>query len=121
MYRPGHPLRRHGRAVPPRAILRKVLAYAAYAFLAGYALFLLGFATFMYFENRKFGDNQFTMKLLPPPPRLAPDVRAESAAVQVRAMSGQDWVAVPGSEVSAAPAAGTPVRIPSGTNRIAAG
>ncbi len=25
----------------------------------------------MYHENRKFGDNQFTVKLLPPPPRLA--------------------------------------------------
>jgi len=24
----------------------------------------------MYFENRKFGDNQFTIKLLPPPPRI---------------------------------------------------
>ena len=38
-------------------------------FFSGFALFLLGFSVFMYRENRKFGDNQFTMKLLPPPPR----------------------------------------------------
>ena len=48
---------------------RIVLAYAATAFLSGFALFLLGLALFMSRENRKFGDNQFTMKLLPPPPR----------------------------------------------------
>jgi hypothetical protein len=94
-----------------------VLAYAAYAFLAGYALFLLGFAIFMYFENQKFGDNQFTMKLLPPPPRLAPDSRPGTAAVQVREAPGQDWVAVPGSSVSAAPDPGVPVRIASGSDQ----
>jgi len=48
-----------------------VLAYALYLYLSGFALFLLGFSIFMYFENRKFGDNQFTVKLLPPPPRLS--------------------------------------------------
>jgi hypothetical protein len=48
---------------------RKVLAYAAAAFFSGFALFLLGFSLFMRRESRKFGDNQFTMKLLPPPPR----------------------------------------------------
>jgi hypothetical protein len=47
-----------------------VLAYAAAAFLSGFALFLLGLSLFMRRENRKFGDNQFTMKLLPPPPRM---------------------------------------------------
>lgn len=47
-----------------------MLAYALYFYLSGFALFLLGFSIFMYFENRKFGDNQFTVKLLPPPPRL---------------------------------------------------
>jgi hypothetical protein len=48
-----------------------VLAYAATLFFSGFALFLLGFSVFMYHENRKFGDNQFTVKLLPPPPRIA--------------------------------------------------
>jgi hypothetical protein len=48
-----------------------VIALALTVFLAGFALFLLGFSVFMYRENRKFGDNQFTVKLLPPPPRLA--------------------------------------------------
>jgi hypothetical protein len=48
-----------------------VLTYALYLYLSGFTLFLLGFSIFMYFENRKFGDNQFTMKLLPPPPRVA--------------------------------------------------
>jgi hypothetical protein len=48
-----------------------VLAYAATLFFSGFALFLLGFSIFMYHENRKFGDNQFTVKLLPPPPRIA--------------------------------------------------
>ena len=42
-----------------------MLAYAITAFLTGFALFLLGFSLFMYRENRKFGDNQFTVKLLP--------------------------------------------------------
>ena len=48
-----------------------MLATAATVFFSGFALFLLGFSVFMYHENRKFGDNQFTMKLLPPPPRKA--------------------------------------------------
>jgi hypothetical protein len=47
------------------------MTLALSAFLSGFALFLLGFSVFMYHENRKFGDNQFTVKLLPPPPRLA--------------------------------------------------
>ena len=45
-----------------------VFAYAFYLFLSCIALFLLGLSVFMYFENQKFGDNQFTVKLLPPPP-----------------------------------------------------
>lgn len=49
---------------------RSVFVYMLYAFCGGFAAFLLGLAVFMYRENRKFGDNQFTMKLLPPPPRL---------------------------------------------------
>jgi hypothetical protein len=48
-----------------------VLAYAATVFFSGFALFLLGLSVFMYHENRKFGDNQFTVKLLPPPPLKA--------------------------------------------------
>jgi hypothetical protein len=51
-----------------------VLAYALTVFLGGFALFLLGISIFMYHENRKFGDNQFTVKLLPPPPRKASTV-----------------------------------------------
>jgi hypothetical protein len=63
-----------------------MLAYLATAFLAGFALFLLGLSLFMSRENRKFGDNQFTMKLLPPPPRkgstpVARHVRAYIAGV----------------------------------------
>ncbi len=42
-----------------------------YAFLGGFAFFLLGMSVFMYFENRKFEDNQHMIKLLPPPPKLA--------------------------------------------------
>jgi hypothetical protein len=53
---------------------RNVLAYAAATFFSGFVLFLLGFSVFMYRENRKFGDNQFTVKLLPPPPRKASTV-----------------------------------------------
>lgn len=51
-----------------------MLAYALTTFFSGFALFLLGFSVFMYRENRKFGDNQFTIKLLPPPPRKAATV-----------------------------------------------
>jgi hypothetical protein len=46
-----------------------VIVYAATVFFSGFLLFLLGFSLFMRRESRKFGDNQFTMKLLPPPPR----------------------------------------------------
>ena len=53
---------------------RNVIAYAATTFFSGFVLFLLGFSVFMYRENRKFGDNQFTVKLLPPPPRKASTV-----------------------------------------------
>ena len=51
-----------------------MLAYAITLFFSGFALFLLGISIFMYRENRKFGDNQFTVKLLPPPPRQASPV-----------------------------------------------
>jgi hypothetical protein len=71
-----------GQIIRPRAWTSKisgcynpsVLAYAITAFFSGFALFLLGFSVFMYRENRKFGDNQFTVKLLPPPPRKASTV-----------------------------------------------
>jgi hypothetical protein len=56
-----------------------VIALALAIFLSGFALFLLGFSIFMYRENRKFGDNQFTVKLLPPPPRLASFAAAKQA------------------------------------------
>ncbi len=42
-----------------------------YVFLGGFLLFLMGMFIFMHFENRKFEDNQYMVKLLPPPPRLA--------------------------------------------------
>lgn len=65
-------------------------------FFGGYALFLLGFAIFMYFENQKFGDNQFTMKLLPPPPRLeTPATRKAEPSVEAPAAPVADWTAVP--------------------------
>lgn len=71
-----------------------MLAYALYALICGYALFLLGFAVFMYFENRKFGDNQFTMKLLPPPlPQAAAETRVNAESVRPSA----DWTPVPNS------------------------
>lgn len=61
-----------------------MITYAAYLFLSGFALFLLGFSIFMYFENRKFGDNQFTVKLLPPPRHAAvlPEAGAKAYAGQ---------------------------------------
>lgn len=67
-----------------------MLACAATAFLSGFALFLLGLSVFMYRESRKFGDNQFTMKLLPPPPRkgntpVAAHVRTYIAGVPASA------------------------------------
>ena len=69
-----------------------MLAYALYTFLCGFALFLLGFSIFMYFEGRKFGDNQFTVKLLPPPPRVADsasihDVLVEPVSTEMPAFS----------------------------------
>jgi hypothetical protein len=42
-----------------------VFVYAVTVYFAGFLLFLLGLSLFMHRENRKFGDNQFTMKLLP--------------------------------------------------------
>lgn len=77
-----------------------MLAYTLYGFFGGYALFLLGFAVFMYFEGQKFGDNQFTMKLLPPPPRLERElVDLQGGAFQagaVQALSATaDWTPVP--------------------------
>lgn len=79
-----------------------MLALTLYAFFGGYALFLLGFAIFMYFENQKFGDNQFTMKLLPPPPRLETPAAREAepaaetpAAPKVPLSPIADWTPVP--------------------------
>ncbi len=51
---------------------RRVIAWVGMGlcctcFLFAFAFFLLGFSVFMYFEGKKFGDNQFTIKLLPPP------------------------------------------------------
>jgi hypothetical protein len=56
-----------------------MLAYLFYLYLTGFAVFLLGLSIFMYIENRKFGDNQFTMKLLPPPARFAAAAMDEHA------------------------------------------
>ncbi len=50
-----------------RCYTSEMLASVLYIYLSGFSLFLLGFSVFMYFENRKFDDNQFTVKLLPPP------------------------------------------------------
>ena len=73
-----------------------MLAYSLYLFFSGFALFLLGFSVFMYFEARKFGDNQFTMKLLPPPPKLErPSVSiglALAAAPQFKASNPESLV-----------------------------
>ena len=55
---------------------------------------MLGLGVFLHFETRKFGDNQFTVKLLPPPPRL----NQESPAAVAPAKEGDqaaDWAAVP--------------------------
>lgn len=77
-----------------------MLAYTLYGFFGGYALFLLGFAVFMYYEGQKFGDNQFTMKLLPPPPRLErPAASLQGGAFQAGAVQAPsakaDWTPVP--------------------------
>jgi hypothetical protein len=58
-----------------------VLAYAIYIFFSGFSLFLLGLSIFMYHEGRKFGDNQFTIKLLPPPPKLSEAETVKTQAV----------------------------------------
>jgi hypothetical protein len=60
-----------------------VLTYTLFAFLAGFAAFLLGLSVFMYFEGRKFGDNQFTMKLLPPPAKREAGLLVAEALVMV--------------------------------------
>ena len=73
-----------------------MLAYAITTFFSGFALFLLGFSLFMHRENRKFGDNQFTVKLLPPPPRKA------STVVEGRARTYLDFT--PESTLEARPA-----------------
>jgi hypothetical protein len=51
----------------------------AYLFLSGFAFFLLWLSIFMYFENRKFGDNQFTVKLLPAPSTVKPVPQEDGA------------------------------------------
>ena len=45
----------------------RMMAGWIFFLLFPFCLFLLGFSVFMYFEERKFGDNQFSVKLLPPP------------------------------------------------------
>lgn len=79
-----------------------MLAYALYYYLSGFALFLLGFSVFMYVESRKFGDNQFTMKLLPPPPRFAAAAMDEHAKafIQGPVFPGEEKVPASFSEVS---------------------
>lgn len=79
----------------PGCYNHSVLAYALYGFFAGYALFLLGFAVFMYFENQKFGDNQFTVKLLPPPPRLEAPCLANLGGAVLASEATADWTPVP--------------------------
>lgn len=53
-----------------------------YLFLFGFTFFLLGFSIFMYFEEKKFGDNQFTMKLLPPPMPAAQGRRTSGSILE---------------------------------------
>jgi hypothetical protein len=72
------------------------------AFFGGFALFMLGFSVFMHFETLKSGDNQFTVKLLPPPPRLKQEPPAAPAK---EALPASDWTAVP-VVAGRAPAAG---------------
>ena len=50
-----------------RPIESRMMAGWIFFLLFPFCLFLLGFSVFMYFEERKFGDNQFSVKLLPPP------------------------------------------------------
>lgn len=87
-----------GQRQGPQGRIWLVLALALYLFFGGYALFLLGFAVFMYFENQKFGDNQFIMKLLPPPGKAAAAASLETAlpaAIQAESAPLSDWTAVP--------------------------
>lgn len=75
-----------------------MFALSLYLFFGGFALFLLGLAVFMHFENRKFGDNQFVMKLLPPPvpsASMGALEAADTASVPNRAIPLSDWTAVP--------------------------
>lgn len=65
-----------------------MIAYAAAAFLSGFALFLLGISEFMRRESRKFGDNQFTMKLLPPPPRKGATPVAQHVRTYIGGLPG---------------------------------
>jgi hypothetical protein len=69
-----------------------VLPIVLSAFFGGFALFMLGFSVFMHFEARKSGDNQFTVKLLPPPPRLNQEPPAAPAK---EGLPAADWTAVP--------------------------
>lgn len=106
LYRLGQWHGEDGRARIPGGKIVPVLAFTLYVFIGGYALFLLGFAIFMYFENQKFGDNQFTMKLLPPPSRTGSAARAVAEAALAASRPSGDWtpVAAPHAEKAPAPA-----------------
>ena len=68
-----------------------MLTSALYIYLSGFSLFLLGFSVFMYFENRKFDDNQFTVKLLPPPRPVSPELEVSGMeAITSGAEKAQD-------------------------------
>ncbi len=83
-----------------------MIAYAATVFFSGFLLFLLGFSLFMRRESRKFGDNQFTMKLLPPPPRKG----CAPVEGRIRAyIAGVPYVLRPG-RLSDRPLSGAPGR-----------
>jgi hypothetical protein len=56
-----------------------LMATLPFFFIFGFSVFLLGFSVFMYFEEKKFGDNQFSIKLLPPP--SAPSAQILDSAV----------------------------------------
>lgn len=80
-----------------------MLYYTFFAFLSGFALFLLGLSVFMYFEGRKFGDNQFTVKLLPPPPsRRDPSMLTAEALVMVNFVAAAARAEKPASRHRAA-------------------
>lgn len=77
-----------------------MITYTLYFLAAGFAIFLVGMSVFMRRENRKFGDNQFTVKLLPPPPRIPAVVMVpEFATMTVSAPSKSDWTAIPSLSV----------------------